>query len=391
MKKDYYDILGVKKDASPDELKKQYHKLSLQFHPDRQAGKSDAEKKAAEEKFKEISEAYAVLSDDEKRKKYDQFGNGGFNGEFDFGGAGFDPMEFFRQMHGGMGGFDFFENFNFGRRGGHSHSGMAAQAREDSSNDGANYETGISITFKESVFGCKKEIVLNVGEECPECHGTGCKKGTSPVKCPDCNGTGTMSRVMHTGMMIHRVVSTCPKCHGMGTTFDPCGRCGGSGRISKNRKVTVTIPAGVDNGVRLRLPGCGQCGVRGGHAGDAYVDIAAGSSPIFEREGIDIYFTAYVPAAVMALGGKVKVPTLYGYRDIKLEPGTQAGAKLRVADYGVKTQSGSGNMIITVIPELPAKMTSEQKKAWEKIVKLDKPEDYKMISVTNKLVKEFYS
>ena len=391
-KKDYYEILGVKKDASADELKKQYRRLSLLYHPDRQAGKSDAEKKAAEEKFKEISEAYAVLSDQDKRQKYDQFGDADFQGGFDFGGDGFDPMEFFRKMRGGMGGFDPFDDFGFGGGSRHGGRGMASSAYDPNApEDGGSYETGLRVSFKESMFGCKKDLQLDVGEECPECHGSGCAAGTSPKACPDCGGTGQVSKVTRTGMMIHRVISACPTCRGTGVSFEPCRKCGGAKRISRERKVTVTIPAGAADGTRLRLAGCGQCGVKGGRPGDVYVRIAVESSPIFDRRGNDIYFTAYVPAAVAVLGGKVKVPTLYGYRDIKIEPGTQAGAKLKVAGYGVRSSAGSGSMVITVVPEMPFGLSAEQKKAWEKALKLDKPENYERMSAVEKAAKEFYS
>ena len=391
-KKDYYEILGVKKDASADELKKQYRRLSLLYHPDRQAGKSDAEKKAAEEKFKEISEAYAVLSDQDKRRKYDQFGDADFQGGFDFGGGGFDPMEFFRKMHGGMGGFDPFDDFGFGGGSRRGHGGMASSAYDPNApEDGGSYETGLSVSFKESVFGCKKDLRLDVGEECPECHGSGCAAGTSPKACPDCGGTGQVSKVTRTGMMIHRVISACPTCRGTGVSFEPCRKCGGAKRIQRERKVTVTIPAGAADGIRLRLAGCGQCGVKGGRPGDVYVRIAVESSPIFDRRGNDIYFTMYVPAAVTALGGKVKVPTLYGYRDIKIEPGTQAGAKLKVAGYGVRSAINPGSMVITVVPEMPSGLSAEQKKAWEKALRLDKPENYERMSAVEKAAKEFYS
>lgn len=388
-KKDYYEILGVKKDASADELKKQYRRLSLLYHPDRQAGKSDAEKKAAEEKFKEISEAYAVLSDQDKRRKYDQFGDADFQSGFDFGGDGFDPMEFFRKMRGG---FDPFDDFGFGGGSRHGGRGMASSAYDPNApEDGGSYETGLRVSFKESVFGCKKDLQLDVGEECPECHGSGCAAGTSPKACPDCGGTGQVSKVTRTGMMIHRVISACPTCRGTGVSFEPCRKCGGAKRIPRERKVTVTIPAGAADGIRLRLAGCGQCGVKGGRPGDVYVQIAVESSSIFDRRGNDIYFTAYVPAAVAVLGGKVKVPTLYGYRDIKIEPGTQAGAKLKVAGYGVRSSAGSGSMVITVVPEMPFSLSAEQKKAWEKALKLDKPENYERMSAVEKAAKEFYS
>lgn len=391
-KKDYYEILGVSKNATTDEIIAAYKKKAMLYHPDRQQGKSDAEKKEAEEKFKECSEAAEVLRDPEKRRKYDQFGDADFSGEFGFGGAGLDPMEFFRKMHDGMGGFDPFEDFGFGGGARRGRGGMAAPAYDPNApEDGGSYETELSVSFKESVFGCKKELRLDVGEECPDCGGSGCAKGTSPTACRACGGTGQMSKVTRTGMMIHRVVTTCPECGGAGVSFEPCRKCGGSKRIARERKVTVTVPAGAVDGTRLRLAGCGQCGVKGGRPGDVYIRIRAGQSPIFKRAGNDVYFTAYVPAAVAALGGKVKIPTLYGYRDIKIEPGTQAGAKLKVAGYGVRSASGAGSMVISVVPETPSGLSAEQKKAWEKALRLDKPENYEHAQVADKFAKEFYA
>ena len=390
MKKDYYDILGVKKNATTEEIISAYKKLAMKYHPDRQQGKSDAEKKAAEDKFKECSEAADVLRDPEKRRKYDQFGSADFGG-FNFGGDGFDPMEFFRKMHGGMEGFGAFENFGFGGDPWGSRGGMASPAYDPNApEDGDSYETELSISFKESVFGCKKELVLDIGEECPECRGSGCAKGTSPRQCPDCGGSGQISKVTRTGMMIHRVVTICRKCGGTGVISEPCAKCGGTKRVKRERTVSVTVPAGAFGGTRLRLAGCGQCGVKGGRSGDVYIRILAGKSPIFERAGNDIYFTAYVRAAVMALGGKIKIPTLYGYRDIKIEPGTQAGMKLKVAGYGIRTASGSGNMVITLVPEIPAGMSSEQKKAWEKALKLDTGKNYPLADKADRAAKDFY-
>ena len=391
-KKDYYEILGVSKNATVEEIIAAYKKKAMLYHPDRQQGKSEAEKKEAEEKFKECSEAAEVLRDPDKRQKYDQFGDADFQGGFDFGGGGFDPMEFFRQMHGGPDGFGFFGDFGFGDGFGRRGGGMAAPARDPNApEDGDSYETGISVSFKESIFGCKKEITLDVGEECPDCKGTGCEKGTTASTCPNCGGTGQVSKVTRTGMMVHRVISGCPHCRGSGVVFKPCRKCGGSKRIAKERHVTVTIPAGAADGTRLRLAGCGQCGVKGGRPGDVYVVLRTGSSPIFDRVGNDIYFTAHVPATTAALGGKVKIPTLYGYRDVKIEPGTQAGAKLKVAGYGVKTAAGTGSMVITVVPETPSSMSADMKKALEKAQKLESPGNYAAMSAAMKAAENFYS
>lgn len=392
MKKDYYEILGVSKTATTEEIVSAYKKLAMKYHPDRQQNKSDAEKKEAENKFKECSEAAEVLRDPDKRKNYDQFGTADFNGSgFNFGGDGFNPMDFFRKMHGGMGGFDPFEGFSFGGNFSRNRGGMASQAyNPNAPEDGDSYETELNISFKESIFGCKKELKFDVGKPCPECNSTGSEKGTKPETCSECNGTGQISRVTQSGMMIHRVISPCSKCHGKGIISKPCKKCNGTKRINHERNITVTIPAGAANGMRLRLGGCGQCGIKGGQNGDIYVRLYVEESSLFERHGNDIYFTAYVPITITTLGGEIKVPTLYGYRNIKIEPGTQAGSKLKVANYGVRTASGSGSMIINIIPEVPVSLTEDQKKLWKEIIKLDKPENYNKSLDVEKEVKKFY-
>lgn len=393
MKKDYYEILGVSKTATTEEIISAYKKKAMQFHPDRQHGKSEAEKKEAENKFKECSEAAEVLRDPDKRQKYDQFGTADFNDAgFNFGGGGFDPMDFFRKMHGSMGGFDPFENFGFGGGSRRARGGMATPKYDPNApEDGDSYETGMEISFKESIFGCKKELILDIGKECPDCKGTGHAKGTTPKTCPECNGTGQISQVTRTGMMIHRVISGCTKCHGTGVISEPCSKCNGSKRISNERRVTVTIPAGASDSTRLRLGGAGQCGIKGGRNGDVYVYINVEESPLFKRSGNDIYFVAHIPVSIAILGGKVKIPTLYGYKDIKIEPGTQAGTKLKVANFGVRTASGTGSMIINIIPEIPVSLTADQKNIWENILKSDKSENYIQAANTEKLAKEFYN
>lgn len=266
MSKDYYAVLGADKNATADELRKLYRQKSKQYHPDMQNGKSESEKKAAEEKFKEVAEAYSVLGDKEKREHYDRYGDAGDNagGFSDFGG--FDPFEMFERMAGG-GGFGHFGGrfggFNFGMGGRHGNSTPSWDLPEN----GQNVETSISITFKESINGCIREFDLDLDKECPDCHGRGIKEGTTPKKCSRCHGDGQVVSVQRNGCMICQQVSECPDCHGTGYEFDKCPKCGGRRRLKDVRHVKVKVPPGIRTGMNLRLAGLGQCGVKGGKTG----------------------------------------------------------------------------------------------------------------------------
>jgi len=394
--KDYYEILGADKNASDEELKKLYRKLSLKYHPDRQAGKTDAEKKDAEEKFKEVNEAYSVLSDKEKRARYDQFGTAdggpGFSG-FGNGPGGFDPFTFFRKMHAGFGvdpdSDDGFGGFGFGMGGRRRREERDFDAPEDGSDVQMNRP--VSVTFKESVFGVKKEFDIDLDQECPDCGGRGVKRGTTPKECPHCHGQGQIVHRQGGGLFMSATVMPCPHCHGSGYDVEACPRCGGRKRIHAKRHVKLTVPRGAYDGMVLRLKGMGQCGVKGGNDGSLYIPVSVGRSDIFVRDENDILLKAYVSPAVATLGGKIEVPTLYGYKKIKIEPGTVSGTKLKVAGSGIKNENGSvGDMIIVVSVEPYANVSDEQKDLLERLQKLEKPEHLPQTAKLRASAAEFY-
>lgn len=383
--KDYYGILGVGKDATDEELRKQYRKLSMQYHPDRQAGKSDAEKKAAEDRFKEINEAYSVLSDKEKRARYDRFGDSE-SGGFDFDGI--DPMEFFRKMHRSGFGFDDGEgDYGFGQK-------RRKPTKEDLNRpeDGNDISLQMRVSFKESVFGCTKEFDLDLDKECPECGGTGAAEGAEPKECEDCHGSGYVTHTVRQGWMVSQSMMQCQKCGGTGFTVDRCGKCHGAKRVYEKRHVKVRVPAGFQDGMRLRLKGMGQSGVKGGSNGSLYLTVRTGQSDVFMRDGNDIYIKTYISPVVASLGGKVEVPTLYGYKKVKIAPGTANGTRLRVAGEGVKPEVGErGDMIIELEVEPYSSVTDEQKELLEKLQKSEGIDNFKKASELRKKAEEFYS
>jgi len=395
--KDYYEILGAKRDASEDELKKLYRKLSMALHPDRQAGKSEAEKKEAEEKFKEVNEAYSVLSDPDKRRNYDQFGSAEGPGQMGGGGGfgGFDPMSFFRKMHAGFGfgrdeddGFDGFDGFGFGN-GGRS-GGMAPDI--DSPEDGSDVQTRITVSFKESVTGCTKEFDFGLDRECPECHGTGAEKGAKPEKCRTCGGRGRVVHVSRMGPMVTQQVTECPDCHGTGYSVKPCPHCHGAKRVDERRHVKVKVPAGFQDGKQLRLKGLGRCGIKGGTSGDLYVVVRVEESDIFLREGNDILLKAFVSPAAATFGGKIEVPTPYGYKHVKIAAGTESGTRLKVAGAGIRPAVGqTGDMYIDISVEPYSDLSQEQKELLEKLQKTERQTNFKKASELRKKAEEFYS
>lgn len=391
--KDYYEVLGVKKDATADELKAAYRKISLKTHPDRQAGKSEAEKKDAEERFKAANEAYSVLSDPEKRRNYDQFGSAEGPGHSGGGFEGFDPMSFFRKMSAGfgMGGFDDddggFDGFGFGMGG-----SRRRQAPDYSSpEDGSDVQTKISVTFKESVKGCVKEFDFDLDGECPDCHGTGVKSGTKPEKCPECGGKCRTVRVSRTPFGMTQMVSNCRRCHGTGYSVEQCPKCGGGGRVGASRHVKVKVPAGFRDGQQLRLKGLGRCGVKGGSDGNLYVVVNVGKSDVFERNGDDVLVRAYVSPSVASLGGKVRVPTPYGYRNVKVAPGTVSGTRLKVSGAGIKTASGTGDMYIDLVVEPYSDLTKEQKDLLERLQKTETESNFRDAKSAREAADRYYA
>lgn len=346
-KKDYYEILGLEKGASDDDIKKAFRKLALKYHPDRNSGD-----KEAEEKFKEINEAYQVLSDPQKRSQYDQFGTADFNGG-GFEGGGFDFSDF-----GGFG--DIFDSF-FG--GGFSGS---SRKRRNGPERGADIEYTVSLTFNEAVFGVEKEININRSEKCEHCEGTGAKPGTHPKTCDKCGGTGQIKIQRSTPLGNFVSMSTCDKCGGKGTIIsDPCSFCGGSGRTRKQRKIKVNIPAGVDTGNVLPLRGQGEHGVNGGPSGDLYINIKVAPHPVFKRKDFDIYIDTHISFAKAAIGTEIKVPTVDGDVKYQVPAGTQPGTVFRLKGKGVPRVNsyGRGDQYVNVVVDIPKNINQKQREA----------------------------
>jgi molecular chaperone DnaJ len=346
-KKDYYEILGLQKGASDDEIKKAFRKLALQYHPDRNAGD-----KEAEEKFKEINEAYQVLSDPQKRSQYDQFGTADFNGG-GFEGGGFDFSDF-----GGFG--DIFDSF-FG--GGFSGS---SRKRRNGPERGADIEYTVSLTFNEAVFGVEKEININRSEKCEHCEGTGAKPGSHPKTCDKCGGTGQIKIQRNTPLGNFVSMSTCDKCGGKGTIIsDPCSFCGGSGRARKQRKIKVNIPAGVDTGNVLPLRGQGEHGINGGPSGDLYINIKVAPHSVFKRKDFDIYMDTHISFAKAAMGTEIKVPTIDGDVKYEIPAGTQPGTVFRLKGKGVPRVNsyGRGDQYVNVVVDIPKSINQKQREA----------------------------
>jgi len=339
--RDYYEILGLSKDASPEDIKKTYRKLALKYHPDRN------KEVGAEDKFKEISEAYAVLSDDEKRAQYDRFGHAGINGQYSaediFRGADF----------GGFG--DIFEMF-FG--GGGSRRGPMGPRR------GSDLQYDLYITFEEAAFGVRKDIDIPRTERCSKCSGTGSKPGTSPKRCPTCGGTGQI-RTTRSGLgMQFLSTTTCSTCHGRGQVIEsPCPVCSGTGRVRNTRKITVNVPAGADSGMNLRLSGEGDSGETGAPAGDLYVVLHVMEHPYFKRIDYDVISELPISFAQAALGMDIMVDTLHGKVKMNIPAGTQTHSVFRLKDKGIQHLHGGkkGDQLIRVVVKTPTKLTHEQK------------------------------
>lgn len=364
-KRDYYEVLGVSKTATDDELKKAYRKLAKQYHPDLHPGD-----KEAEAKFKEINEAYEVLSDSDKRAKYDQYGF-----------AAFDPNSGFGGFDGGFGGFDDLGDIlgsifggGFGGFGGGFGGG---QRRNNGPRKGENVRVNLTLDFEEAVFGCKKEIPVNMVETCPDCKGTGCAEGTHPETCPDCGGRGTVVRTQRTAMGMMQSTSQCPRCNGRGQVIHtPCPTCKGNGRIRKKKTVSVNIPAGIDNGQTVSLRGLGNEGVNGGAPGDLLVTVTVRAHALFERDGSSILLDLPISYAQAVLGAEVTVPTLTGKVKLTIPEGTDTGTTFRLKGKGVPflRGNGSGDQFVTVNIETPKKLNDTQKEALRKFAEsMDEP------------------
>lgn len=357
VKRDYYEVLGVDKNADEAALKKAYRNLAKKYHPDVNPGDVEAEKK-----FKEASEAYAVLSDPDKRRQYDQFGHaafeqgggggaGGFGG-FDFNGADFSDI--FGDIFG-----DFFGGGS--RRSGRANNGPM---------QGANIRKGIRITFEEAVFGCEKELEVVLKETCTTCNGTGAKPGTSPETCPQCGGRGQVVYTQQSFFGTVQNVQTCPNCHGSGKVIkERCSSCSGSGYTSVKKKISVTVPAGIDNGQSIRIREKGEPGVNGGPRGDLLVEVTVSRHPIFARQDMHIFSTAPITFAQAALGGDVKIKTVDGDVLYTVTPGTKTDTKVRLKGKGVpslRNKQVRGDHYVTLVIQTPERLSSEAKELLRK-------------------------
>lgn len=348
-KRDYYEILGVDKNVSKEDLKKAYRQLALKYHPDRNK-ESDAE-----EKFKEISEAYAVLNDAEKRSRYDQFGHAGVDGRWSqediFRGVDFEDL--FRGMgFGGFGNSIFDIIFGGGRKRGGPQRG-------------ADLRVDLAITFEEAYHGIEKELEIPRTENCSNCKGSGAKPGTNPRTCETCGGGGQISRTQQTPFGQFMTTSTCPTCRGTGKVIDtPCTECHGSGKVQKRRVIKVKIPAGIESGSRMRVAGEGEHGTANAPPGDLYADIYVKPHKLFQRRGDDVLVGTYVSFAQAALGDEITVPAVDGKVKLKIPGGTQPGSVFRIKDRGMPHVHGhgKGDLHVQVNVEVPKKLTEEQKK-----------------------------
>ncbi len=350
-KRDYYEVLGVGRDADDAALKKAYRKIAKKYHPDMNPGNAEAEKK-----FKEASEAYAVLSDPEKRRQYDQFGHAAFEGAG--GGSGFGDFSFSGADFSDIFGDIFGDLFGGGRR-----SSRASQGPMK----GANIRKGVRITFEEAVFGCEKELDVVLKDSCAKCGGTGAKPGTSPETCPKCGGKGQVVYTQQSFFGTVQNVQTCPECRGSGKIVrEKCPDCGGTGYVSSRKKISVSIPAGIDNGQSVRIRGKGEPGVNGGPRGDLLVEVTVSRHPIFQRQDVHIFSTVPISFAQAALGGDIRIKTVDGEVIYNVKPGTKTDTKVRLRGKGVPSIRNSqvrGDHYVTLVIQTPERLSPEAKEA----------------------------
>lgn len=363
-KRDYYEVLGVGKGASEDEIKKAYRKVAKQYHPDLNPGD-----KTAEIKMKEANEAYEILSDAEKKSRYDQFGQAGVDPNFGAGGGSYGGG------FGGFGGFDvgdIFESFFGGGFGGNAE-------RRDGPKRGKDVQQHVTITFEDAAFGVEKEIAVNRTENCDSCHGSGAQKGTSPIKCATCGGSGQVRTVQRTAFGNFSSLSTCATCRGAGQTIPtPCSDCKGTGQVRRQRKIRVNIPAGIDDGQSIPLRGEGGAGTKGGAAGDLYITVSVSKHELFVRRDYDVTLEMPISFVQAALGDTLRIPTLYGYEEKKIPEGTKNGTVLTLKDKGIphlqtrrRGEQVKGNQYIKLIVDVPKGLSERQKELLREFESLD--------------------
>ena len=348
-KRDYYEVLGVAKGASDAELKKAYRKAAVKYHPDRNPGDKEAEKK-----FKEVNEAYQVLSDPDKRSRYDRFGHAGVDPNYGGGGAG-----------GGFNGagFDFGDLGDiFGDIFGGGFGGGAR--RRNGPKRGRDVQQIVDITFEEAAFGCKKKINITKAEKCTTCNGSGAKPGTNPETCSTCNGSGQVVQQQRTMFGFSNVVSSCPHCHGTGQIIkEPCKDCRGTGKVRKSKTIEVSIPQGIDHGQTIQITGGGEPGEKGGPNGDLLITVRVQKHTVLTRDGSDVYIDVPITFVQAALGATLKIPTIDGIVNLDIPEGTQTGSQFRMRGKGIPYMRGNGrgNQYVTVNVEVPKNLTPKQK------------------------------
>ena len=347
-KRDYYEVLGVGRDASAEEIKKAYRKLAMQYHPDR-----NPDNKEAEQRFKEVNEAYGVLSDPDKKSQYDQFGHSAFDGSGGgYGGGGFGGFDF--------GGFDMGDIFSSFFGGGRSQG-----SRANAPIPGDDIGIRVVLSFEEAVFGCKKEVSYNRIQKCDHCSGTGAENGTTIDKCSSCGGTGTIRVQQRTAFGVMQSTKACPDCNGTGKIIkNPCQNCRGKGLVKVTKKLDVSIPAGIDDGQRIALRSQGNEGRNGGPAGDLVIEVSVRPHAVFERDGLDLYCEVPITYAEAGLGATIKIPTLEGTLDYIIPEGTQTGTTFTLRNKGVTAVNSKtrGHLYAKVVIETPKGLNEEQKK-----------------------------
>ncbi|MCQ2554563.1 MAG: molecular chaperone DnaJ [Clostridia bacterium] len=362
-KRDYYEVLGIQKGASEAEIKSAFRKMAMKYHPDRNPGD-----KEAEEKFKEVNEAYSILSDADKKSRYDQYGFAGVDPNYGAGAGGAGGFGGFGGgFSGGFGGFeDIFDMFG-GVFGGGSGS---TRSRANTPRKGKDLQKGVSITFEEAAFGCKKNIDIQMYVSCKACNGSGAKAGTNKRTCSKCNGVGRISQMSRTPFGQFQQTIDCPDCNGTGQVIDtPCPDCKGQGRIRKAVTISVDIPAGVDNDSVIPIRGQGEPGYNGGANGDLYIVLSVKPHKLFERDGADLYLNIPISFDQAALGAEIIVPTLKDKVKYKIPAGTQPGSKFRLKGQGIKylRREAVGDLYVTVTLEVPTKLNAKQKKLIEEL------------------------